>query len=55
MPTNTTTVEIDLTRANAALAFEAAKILKTSVEEVLILCLTGSTNPLCAALPPIAV
>ena len=50
MPTNNTQeVEIILTRANAALAEEAAKILRTTVEAVITLCLAGSTNPMVGA------
>ena len=50
MPTNNKQeVEISLTRANAALAEEAAKILRTTVEAVITLCLAGSTNPKASA------
>ena len=50
MPTdNKIQVDIDLTRANAALAEEAAKILRTTVEAVISLCLAGSTNPITGA------
>ena len=46
MPTNNKQeVEISLTKTNAALAEEAAKILRTTVEAVVSLCLAGSTNP----------
>lgn len=47
MPANTQTVyvEIELSKANADLAYRVACILKTSVEEVVALCLSGSTNP----------
>ena len=46
MPAKENKVVIRLTRANAALAAEAAALLKTTVEEIVSLCLRGSTNPL---------
>lgn len=46
MPTNNSTeVVIELSKANADLAYRAACILKTTVEVVISLCLVGSTNP----------
>ncbi len=45
MPSKKTTVEIELSKANAELAQRAADILKTTVEVVISLCLAGSTNP----------
>lgn len=38
-------VTIELSKANAELATRVARILKTTVERVVSLCLTGSTNP----------
>lgn len=51
MPTNNNKqeIEINLTKTNAALAEEAAKILRTTVEAVITLCLAGSTNPAVSA------
>lgn len=45
MPDNVKIVEIELSKVNADLAQRAASILKTTVETVVSLCLTGSTNP----------
>lgn len=47
MPTNNdkTPIEIELSKANADLAYRVACILRTTVEEVVSLCLAGSTNP----------
>ena len=45
MPTNKTRIEIRLTRANSAMARQAARILKIPVAKVVSLCLEGSTNP----------
>lgn len=39
------TIEIELSKANADLAARVANILHTSVEVVVSLCLSGSTNP----------
>lgn len=38
-------VTIELSKANAELAVQAAKILKLTLPKVISLCLTGSTNP----------
>ena len=41
---NANTVELELSKANAALAHQAAELLKIPVEELISLCLKGSTN-----------
>ena len=41
---NAKIVELELSKTNAALAHQAAELLKISVEEVISLCLEGSTN-----------
>ncbi len=45
MPDKKQTVVIELSKTNADLAQRAARILKTTVEVVISLCLAGSTNP----------
>ena len=45
MPANRKRIEIRLTRANSAMAREAARLLKMPVSKVVSLCLEGSTNP----------
>ena len=45
MPDKKLTVVIELSKTNADLAQRVARILKTSVEVVVSLCLSGSTNP----------
>lgn len=42
---NVNVVELELSKTNAALAQQAAELLKKPVEEVISLCLKGSTNP----------
>lgn len=44
MADNKVTVEIELSKANAALAQQAAEILNLTVEETVSFCLQGSTN-----------
>lgn len=44
MVDNKVTIEIELSRANAALAQQAAEILNLTVEETVSFCLQGSTN-----------
>jgi hypothetical protein len=38
-------ITLELSKANAELAGRVARILKTTVERVVSLCLSGSTNP----------
>lgn len=45
MPANKKRIEIKLTRANSAMAKEAARLMKMPVSRVISLCLEGSTNP----------
>jgi hypothetical protein len=44
MVDNKVTIEIELSRANAALAQQAAEILNLTVEVTVSFCLQGSTN-----------
>lgn len=44
-PSRKRKIKIELSKTNAELAQRAARILKTTVEAVVSLCLAGSTNP----------